>query len=344
MNNVLVVGGGGFIWVNLAIHLKSKEINTVALDDLSRYGSEINKQLIEKEGIDFIEGDITNKQFIEELFTNYNFSSIVNLAGQVAMTTSIEDPTYDLSVNLFGTHNILEGIRKLSPETSIIYTSTNKVYGDLEWDEYIEKDTRYESSNFPKGYDESLSQNFSGPYGCSKGAAEQYVLDYYKTFSLDTTVLRLSTIYGPHQYSNFNQGWIGWFIGEILKQKENKEIKIEIAGDGKQVRDILHVNDLSSLITKLILKEGSGETGGQPFNVGGGIENALSILELIEYLKVLLDIEQEINIVNNPWRPADQKYYVSNNDKIYKFTDWSVVTGKENGIKNYTEWIVNNEA
>ena len=167
MNNVLVVGGAGFIGVNLALHLKSKEINTVALDDLSRYGSEINKQLIEKEGIDFIEGDITNKQFIEELFTNYNFSSIVNLAGQVAMTTSIEDPTYDLSVNLFGTHNILEGIRKLSPETSIIYTSTNKVYGDLEWDEYIEKDTRYESSNFPKGYDESLSLNFSGPYGLS---------------------------------------------------------------------------------------------------------------------------------------------------------------------------------
>ena len=189
-----------------------------------------------------------NRNDIENTIKNEMPDVIFHLAGQVAMTVSISDPQKDFETNAVGTFNLLDSIRKFSRSSIIIYSSTNKVYGDLEDIEYIEKDTRYIPKKYPRGFDESLSLNFQSPYGCSKGAADQYILDYAKMFDLNTVVFRHSTIYGSRQFSTFDQGWIGWFCQKAFEIKNRilKE-KLTISGNGKQVRDILFIDDAVNL-------------------------------------------------------------------------------------------------
>ena len=203
------------------------------------------------------------------------------------MTDSIEDPQNDFNINFVGTFNLINAINNFSKQTKFINISTNKVYGDLVWDELEELETRFLSIQNNDGYDENTPLSFSGPYGCSKGSAEQYVLDYKKTFDLNTTSLRLSTIYGPNQYATFNQGWIGWFLQYINENKYKEIIEVPVHGNGKQVRDILFIDDFVELIILII--NNFEQVNGEVFNIGGSLKNSLSIIELLQKSKIYLN-------------------------------------------------------
>ena len=238
MDKVLITGGMGFIGTNLAIALKNK-FDVHCIDNFYKNESIKNITNLDDHKIKNTKLDITNNEDIKKLISENNFSTVVHLGAQVSMIDSIEDPQNDLNTNLIGTFNLLENIRKYSNQTKFINISSNKVYGDLSWDDIEELNSKYSSKNYKYGYDESTPLQFSGPYGCSKGSAEQYVIDFNKTYNLRTTSLRLSTIYGPNQFYTYNQGWVGWFVKSFIDQLNNDVIEISFHGDGKQVRDIL---------------------------------------------------------------------------------------------------------
>ena len=252
------------------------------------------------------------------------------------MTTSLKDPRLDFEVNTLGTINILESVRKFSSNSSIIYTSSNKVYGDLEYLEYIEKDTRYISKKYPRGFNESLSLNFQSPYGCSKGAADQYILDYAKMFDLNTVVFRHSTIYGSRQFSTFDQGWIGWFCQKASEIKNGiLKDKLTISGNGKQVRDILYIDDVVNLYFMAAKKINTLK--GKVFNIGGGIDNSISILELFDMLEKKLNIQLKYDKLRP--REGDQKFFVTNIDKAKNLIKWRPEVSIDEGIDKMIEWI-----
>jgi CDP-paratose 2-epimerase len=239
--NILITGGAGFTGCNCAAHFAEKGHQIVVFDDLSRLGSEINlKWLDRKFGVDFIKGDIRNHQKVNELiFQKGPFDLIIHLAAQVAVTTSVQDPCLDFNTNAVGTFNLLEAMRKHDPEAALIYSSTNKVYGNMEDLTIVEKDDRYSYRDLPSGIQEDRNLDFHSPYGCSKGTADQYCRDYARIYGLKTVVLRQSCIYGYRQFGIEDQGWVAWFC---IANALNKPITIY--GDGKQVRDILFIDDL----------------------------------------------------------------------------------------------------
>ena len=340
MKNILITGGTGFIGSNLAIKLsKEKNYKITIVDNLSREGSEKNKSLLKGENIVFNNIDVRNYSEIEKLLIDNQFDNIFHFAAQVAMTESIQNPKEDMEINFLSTFNLLESIRKFSKETVLVYTSSNKVYGDLSWDKFSKNDTRYISTLFPKGYDESAKIDFSGPYGCSKGSADLYALDYYKTYNVKSVVLRLSTIYGPNQYATENQGWIGWFINEAIRQRNLSNPSFDISGDGFQVRDILYIDDLMSLCTKIV-ESTSKSIYGNAFNIGGGYENSLSIIELFENFiksKVLDNENYKLNFKER--RLADQLIFISSNKKIEELLNWKPQIQFHDGLRMYLDWL-----
>lgn len=340
MKNILITGGTGFIGSNLAIKLsKEKNYKITIVDNLSREGSEKNKSMLENGNIVFNNLDVRNYSEIEKLIIDNQFDNVFHFAAQVAMTDSIQNPKEDMEINFLSTYNLLESIRKFSKETVLVYTSSNKVYGDLSWDKFSKNDTRYISTIFPNGYDESSRIDFSGPYGCSKGSADLYALDYYKTYGVKSVVLRLSTIYGPNQYATENQGWIGWFINEAIRQRNSANPIFDISGDGFQVRDILYIDDLIDLCNKII-ESSSKNIYGNAFNVGGGYENSLSIIELFEnFIKpnVLKDTNYQLNFKER--RLADQLIFISSNNKIKELLNWKPNIDLKDGLNNYLDWL-----
>lgn len=335
----LITGGCGFVGSNLAAEVIKRNEELYIFDNLYRNGSEQNLEWLRTQGkFDFIHADIRNYNDIENAIKNIKPDVVFHLAGQVAMTTSLKNPRFDFEVNTLGTHNLLESIRKYSPYTIIIYSSTNKVYGDLEYLEYEETQTRYIAKDYPEGFDESLKLDFHSPYGCSKGAADQYLLDYSRMFGLNTIVFRHSSMYGGHQYATYDQGWIGWFCQKAIDTKLGilKDSFI-ISGNGKQVRDVLYIDDVVHCYFQAI--KNIEITKGQVFNIGGGMENSLSLLELFEILEEKLDIK--INYIKKPWRASDQKVFVANNYKISTFTGWKPKVTKEDGIERVLNWIKN---
>jgi CDP-paratose 2-epimerase len=230
---------------------------------------------------------------------------------------------------------VLEAVRQYTPGTAIVYSSSNKVYGNLEYLDLVETETRYHPRASQPGVDESAPIEFHTPYGCSKGAADQYMLDYARAFNLSTVVFRHSTIYGGRQFATYDQGWVGWFCRQAIESKANPaRPPFTVSGDGKQVRDLLHVSDAVRCYVAAF--ENIQAARGHAFNIGGGIENSMSLLELLHYLEQRLGIR--LNYTHLPWRQSDQRFFVADNSKARKLIHWQPTTSKEDGIESVLAW------
>lgn len=334
----LITGGCGFLGSNIASALIKQSGNEVwVFDNLSRYGSEKNLAwLYETGNFHFKYGDIRNTNDVECVINDIQPDVIYHFAGQVAMTTSISNPRYDFEINTLGSFNIIDALRKLKlTNTAIIYSSTNKVYGDLEWVDYDELDTRYVAKKYNNGFDEKISLDFHSPYGCSKGAADQYFLDAYRIFGLKTVVFRHSSMFGGRQFSTTDQGWVGWFCSKAVEQSKGLSNSFTISGNGKQVRDILFSQDMVDLY--LSAAKNIEKIKGNAFNIGGGMENSLSLIELFKILEAELSIQ--LKYTQLPPRESDQKIFVANISKITKAINWQPKIDKLSGIKRMLEWV-----
>jgi len=336
---ILITGGCGFLGSNLAREAMQRKYEFVIFDDLSRTGSEENLKWLQGIGeFKFIKGDVRKQNEIENVISEFRPDAIFHLAGQVAMTTSISNPRKDFEINALGSLNMLEAVRNYCPDAFIVYSSTNKVYGDLAWVRYEEQNSRYIAPDFPNGFSEDVPLNFTSPYGCSKGSADQYMLDYHRIFGIKTVVLRHSSMYGGRQFATFDQGWIGWFCAQALQEKLGKlEKPFTISGNGKQVRDVLYADDMVNLYYALL--ENSKKVQGQAFNIGGGMENSLSLLELFDLLEKELYVK--LKYVELPPRLSDQKVFVADLSKIKNFTGWQPKIDKEIGLKKMLDWLQN---
>jgi CDP-paratose 2-epimerase len=333
----LITGGCGFLGSNLAARVLKNGDELFVFDNLYRTGTEQNLLWLREIGkFKFYHSDIRSYNDVEYAIRDAKPDVIFHLAGQVAMSTSLENPRFDFEVNVIGGNNVLEVVRKFSPETIVTYSSTNKVFGDLEWVEYEETSTRYKAKGYEHGFDEKVPLDFQSPYGCSKGATDQYMLDYAKMFGLRTIVFRHSSIFGGRQYATADQGWIGWFVKQALDTKSGKlKTPFTISGTGKQVRDVLFGDDLINCYFQAI--KHIDQSKGQAFNIGGGMENSISLLELFIFLEKELDIQ--MNYHQLPWRQSDQKVFVADVSKANRAFDWEPKIDKEMGIKKMINWV-----
>lgn len=333
----LITGGCGFLGSNIASKILSEGNELVIFDSLYRFGSYQNKEWLETQGkFIFIHGDIRNTNDVERTIKTHKPDIIYHLAGQVAMTTSISDPRMDMEVNVGGSFNVLNAVRLYSPESTIIYSSTNKVYGDLEQFTYQETKSRYECIEKPNGFDESVNLDFHSPYGTSKGSADQYMLDFARIYGLKTVVFRHSSMFGGRQFATYDQGWIGWFTQQAINIKNGTQREpFTISGNGKQVRDIAYADDMIDLY--LMASEKIDIIKGQAFNVGGGMNNSSSLLELFSFLENELNIK--ISYTQLPVRESDQRVFVSDLNKAKELIGWEPKVSKEEGIKRMIAWI-----
>ena len=337
MRKLLINGGCGFLDSNLAAAGLERGFDVTVLDNLSRTGSAENLAWLQAKGgkLTFIHGDTRVRNDVERVIKAGNFEAVFHLAGQVAMTTSIADPYRDFQTNTLGTLNVLDSIKLYSPNTAMFFSSTNKVYGDLEQYTYTETDSRYVCADFPEGFDESVPLDFRSPYGCSKGAADQYMLDYHRIFGLNTVVFRHSSMYGGRQFATYDQGWIGWFCAKALERKRNPHSEaFTISGTGKQVRDILHAEDMINLYYSGL--EHIGEISGQAFNIGGTMKHSLSLLELFAMLEDRLSIHMEYTHL--PPRFSDQRVFVADIKKIHDAIGWTPEVTADEGISQMLNW------
>ncbi|MFW6358604.1 MAG: GDP-mannose 4,6-dehydratase [Chroococcales cyanobacterium] len=331
---ILITGGSGFIGTNLAHRLASNGQSVLILDNLSRPGVEQNLCWLRQQHGDLISvkvADMRDRFSVRNAVKNV--SAVFHLAAQVAVTTSVVNPFHDFMVNGMGTLHLLEELRYLSSPIPLIFTSTNKVYGNLENVDLRLNQTRYEPEDeiiHRFGINEDFPLSFHSPYGCSKGAADQYILDYAHTFNLPTVVLRMSCIYGPHQFGTEDQGWVAHFL---IRALENQPITLY--GDGKQVRDILFVEDLINSF--LVAKDNISQLSGQAFNIGGGTQNTTSLLECIENIGKLHGRKPPIHF--EKWRPGDQRYYVSDTRKFQLATGWKPQYTIEEGMEKLYTWL-----
>lgn len=333
---ILVVGGCGFLGSNLASYGIANGYEITVFDNLSRYGAATNLEWLRSMGeVQFVHGDTRNRNDVDNIIKNGQFDAVFHLAGQVAMTTSITDPYKDFETNTMGTLNVLEAIRNYSPDTVMMFSSTNKVYGDLEQYTYTETDTRFVCEEWPNGFDESAPLDFRSPYGCSKGAADQYLLDYARIFGIKTIVFRHSSMYGGRQFATYDQGWIGWFCEKAIEKKLNPDCEpFTISGNGKQVRDILHAEDMINLYYCAL--GNADKMAGNVYNIGGGMEQSLSLLELFDLLNSILGIK--MSYIKLAPRISDQKVFVADLQKIHNDIGWFPKVSAEEGIKRMVAW------
>jgi len=334
--HVLITGGCGFIGTNLAARLLSRGYTVTVLDNLSRPGSEINRDwllgLPQRHRLRIIEGDVRQLDVVENVVRDAD--AIFHLAAQVAVTTSVDKPREDFEVNALGTLNVLEAARLSNRCPLVVYTSTNKVYGSMEDVQIVEHPTRYAYLDLPFGISEERPLDFHSPYGCSKGCADQYVRDYSRIYGLPTVVFRMSCIYGPHQFGNEDQGWVAHFAISALNQQP-----IVIYGDGKQVRDVLFIDDLLDAFCRVL--ELGDQLSGTVFNIGGGPDNTISIW--CEFSALLRDmIGYSIPVTYRDWRPGDQKVYISDIRKAKRVLGWQPKTSVVDGVKQTVEWLRRN--
>src|SRR3989344_4817835 len=331
---ILITGGAGFIGINTAAHFLKRGWSVSILDNLSRRGADLNLKWLKKEcgKFKFIKADVRYDQKVLDREVARH-DAITHLAAQVAVTTSVADPRTDFETNALGTFNVLEAARKAKTPPIVLYSSTNKVYGDLETLKIKEAKKRYELVTFPNGVPESQQLDFHSPYGCSKGAADKYVRDYARIYGIPTVVFRQSCIYGPNQFGVEDQGWVAWFIIALLSGRP-----ITLYGNGKQVRDLLHIDDLSSLYERAIEKIAA--VRGEAFNIGGGAKNTRSLLEFFDDMREKHDLKQKLP--RAPIRPGDQKVFVSDNGKIKKYLDWKPNVRVADGIPALVTWVRNN--
>lgn len=336
MPKTLITGGCGFLGSNIAAALIAQGEPVAVFDNLRRVGSPANLRWLGERGpFEFVHGDIRDGRSVEAAVDALRPDVVYHLAGQVAMTTSLADPRLDFEINALGSLNVLEALRRRAPEATLVYSSTNKVYGDLEHLDYGETATRYELTGYPRGLPESLGLDFHSPYGCSKGSADQYMLDYARMFGLRTVVFRHSSMYGGRQFSTYDQGWIGWFCAKAVEQAGGSREPFTVSGSGKQVRDILHARDMVDLYLAAARRIQAAQ--GQAFNIGGGMANSLSILELLEFLGRETGVE--LNYRRIAPRESDQKVFVADLEKATRLLEWRPQVGWQEGLRGMLAWV-----
>ncbi len=333
----LVTGGAGFIGSNYVHRLVKRGEQVTIFDNLSRAGAPRNLAWLKDE---FGEsafwttvGDVRDANLIKEAAKDADV--IVHLAAQVAVTTSVTDPRNDFEINAQGTFNVMEAARASGRQPIVIYASTNKVYGEMVDVSIAESATRWHYANLPNGCSEDQPLDFHSPYGCSKGTGDQYVRDYARIYDLPTVVMRQSCIYGPRQFGVEDQGWMAWMTIAAVTGKQ-----ITIYGDGKQIRDILHVEDLINAYDAAIEKIDTAK--GRVYNLGGGPENTMSIwTEFGPMLEGLLG--KPIPVAHGDWRPGDQKVFVADIRKAEKELGWRPKIGVKEGVTRLFEWVKENK-
>jgi CDP-paratose 2-epimerase len=336
---VLITGGSGFIGTNLAHRLLTAGQPVLLFDSLARPGVEQNlRWLRDTHGnqVEILVADVRDAQAVMRAVRQA--SQVFHFAAQVAVTTSLADPVEDFEVNVRGTLNLLEAIRSLEAPPPLVFTSTNKVYGALADVELRRRNLRYEptdSSLRQTGVSEDRPLDFHSPYGCSKGSADQYVLDYARTYGVPAMVFRMSCIYGPHQFGTEDQGWVAHFLIRALEGRP-----ITLYGDGRQVRDLLCVDDLVEAF--LLAQKHMASESGQAFNIGGGPESTVSLLELLEHITELLGRRPAVE--PEDWRTGDQRYYVSDTGKFQRVTGWKPRIGVSEGLEKLMRWLVDSRS
>ncbi len=335
----LITGGCGFVGSNLAASLLEDGHEVVAFDNLSRVGSAENLRWLQERAarpgagrFTWFPGDTRNRADVDSLFQRHGAgaSAVAHVAGQVAMTTSIERPRLDFETNALGALNVLEAVRATCPAAAVLFSSTNKVYGDLRQFRHEEAATRWTLPDLPHGLDEAVALEFHSPYGCSKGAADQYFLDYHRIFGLKTVVFRHSSMYGGRQFATYDQGWVGWFVEQVLSGA-----RFTISGDGKQVRDLLHADDLVTCYRQAAARIDA--CAGRPFNIGGGMASSLSLLELFAALERITGKKADFERL--PWRASDQKVFVADTRAAAAAFGWAPRVGCDEGLRRMVEWV-----
>jgi CDP-paratose 2-epimerase len=330
----LVTGGSGFIGSHIADALAARGANVLIFDNMSREGTAEHAHWLKRhhgERVEIKVADIRDKDAIT--CAAAKASAVFHLAAQVAVTTSLDRPVDDFEINACGTLNVLEAVRQHNPQAPLIFASTNKVYGKLLANNgFVRDGHRYmpAESSLARGVNENTALDFYSPYGCSKGTADQYVHDYARVYGLRCAVLRMSCIYGPRQFGTEDQGWIAHFMMRAIRR-----LPITIFGDGLQVRDALHIND--AVAAWLAVLDHMEAAAGRVFNLGGGPDNAISLLEL---LGIIEQLRGEAPIVTfKPWRPGDQPWYVSNTDMVSAATDWQPHVSLREGLISLEQWL-----
>jgi CDP-paratose 2-epimerase len=331
---ILVTGGAGFVGSNLANNLLTDGLNVTIFDALVRPGSRENLAWLRRRSnrLHFVRGDVRDIEAIKAVVADVDV--VYHLAGQVAVTSSVSDPRYDFETNALGTLNVLEAARKSGRQPTIVFTSTNKVYGGMEDVPVVEGHSRYSFTECPNGISEAQPLDFHSPYGCSKGAADQYVRDYGRIYDLPTVVFRMSCIYGPRQFGTEDQGWVAHFIISVLTGRP-----ITIYGNGKQVRDLLFVDDLVRAFRLAV--DRTDKVAGEVFNIGGGPANSTSVWAEFGQLMAKLNA-REISVNFDEWRPGDQPCYISDIRKAGELLEWRPLIDKETGVRRLWEWASSN--
>jgi len=331
----VITGGAGFIGCHAAARLHGQGHHVVLVDNLSRRGAEANLAWLREQGItDFIKADVRDaKAMAEAVARHADAACVLHLAAQVAVTTSVKDPREDFEINALGTFNVLEAVRASGAGPAVLYSSTNKVYGNLEHVKVVERDGRYAYEDLPNGVDENEPLDFHSPYGCSKGAGDQYVRDYARIYGLKTVVFRQSCIYGTRQFGIEDQGWIAWFCVAATGGRP-----FTIFGDGKQIRDTLWVGDLVDAYQAAVARIDTVK--GEIFNVGGGPKNTLSLRELVAVLDAAFG--KSFNPPMADWRPGDQRVFVANIDKAKRLLGWSPQVSTTEGVQKLLGWVREN--
>lgn len=336
--NIIITGGAGFIGSNTTAYFLKKKHNVIVFDNLSRDGSRKNLAWIKGmyPQVTMIKGDVRRVSDVDKLAPYIKSAdAIIHLAAQVAVTTSVINPREDFDINALGTLNILELARTHEARAKIIYASTNKVYGNMEEVGVKEQKTRYTYALLPRGVSETQPLDFHSPYGCSKGVADQYTHDYGRIYGLDTVVFRQSCIYGPRQFGVEDQGWVAWFLIALTLGK-----RMTIYGNGKQVRDLLHVDDLVRAYDAAIRNK--KKTRGGIYNIGGGSQNTMSVWS--EFGPILEELfEKPIRVRFDDWRPGDQPVFIADISKAKKEFGWEPTIGVKDGIAQLYRWVGDNK-
>jgi CDP-paratose 2-epimerase len=336
-DGILITGGAGFIGINVAAHYLAAGRRVAVFDNFRRAGTEQNLEWLRGrfgDRVIVLRGDVRepDQRFQEEV---EQAGVVFHLAAQVAVTTSVSDPATDFAINALGTFNVLEAVRRSTARPIVLYSSTNKVYGKLSAATVVDQGSRYAYAALPHGVSEATPLDFYSPYGCSKGCGDQYVIDYARIFGLRTVVFRQSCIYGPHQFGLEDQGWVAWFTIRALQGEP-----VVIYGDGKQVRDVLFIDDLIAAYEAAIRH--IDQVSGKAYNIGGGPGFTLSLLELI----ALLDRNHGKNLQHSfgDWRPGDQRVFVSDIRQAAAELDWQPRVGPEAGVGLLADWLDRNQA
>lgn len=332
---VLITGGAGFVGSNLADRLLARGLRVIILDNLSRPGVERNLEWLTRKHGESLRVEVADTRDASAVAAAVADARVVyHFAAQVAVTTSLDAPVHDFEINARGTLNVLEAIRARADPPPLFFTSTNKVYGSLDDIPLRRSGARYVPEDpvlRAYGVGEDRALDFHSPYGCSKGAADQYVLDYARTYRIPAVVFRMSRVYGPHQFGNEDQGWIAHFLIRAIRGEP-----ITLYGDGHQVRDVLYVQDLLDAFEAAV--EHLPALAGRAYNIGGAPANSVSLLEAVEVIGQLEG--RRIQVVFDAWRPGDQRDYVSDTRRFQRATGWTPRIGLREGLERVRDWLL----